>query len=126
MLRLLLITYLVGGVTFVPLVIAYLLFAGYLEWPDLDGKSDGGEQDANGELKNRAIFGNTRPAQTSTDSLPTSPVAEGFFAVTRTFVTGGVCSKPAAPAPGQNPGPESSLDYNGRKVPGNVFYVELR
>jgi hypothetical protein len=151
-----LLTYLLGGVTFIPLLLVTVLLHAYFTLPVRDDVADTRDPDPESIVQpgddttelEAAQKGETKPRYTDT-----SDVAAGYFAVCREYVPMGINAKPierstpvgsttvAAPSQsvyqamyrsifdrkqGSNP-LESSNGVGARpKKAGNVFYVVLR
>ncbi|KAI0805112.1 hypothetical protein GGR55DRAFT_657109 [Xylaria sp. FL0064] len=151
-----LLTYLLGGVTFIPLVIAAVLLHAHLTFPVHDGSSSARASDADSVVQPGDDTSNLESAQKEESRqklLADSDVAAGYFAVCREYTPMGINAKPierstpvgsttvAAPSPSvyqtmyrsifdrkQTPGPlDDSKSVSQRpKRAGNVFYVVLR
>ncbi|KAI0537514.1 hypothetical protein GGR58DRAFT_344310 [Xylaria digitata] len=151
-----LLTYLLGGVTFIPLVIAAILLHAHLTFPIHNSSSSVPTSDADSIVQPGDDMSDLESAQKEESRqklLADSDVAAGYFAVCREYTPMGINAKPierstpvgsttvAAPSPSvyqtmyrsifdrkQSP---SSLDDNKNvsqrpKRAGNVFYVVLR
>ncbi|KAI0521108.1 hypothetical protein F5B22DRAFT_597675 [Xylaria bambusicola] len=151
-----LLTYLLGGVTFVPLVIAAILLHAHLTFPVHDDASSARASDADSIVQPADDTSDLESAQKEESRqklLADSDVAAGYFAVCREYTPMGINAKPierstpvgsttvAAPSPSvyqtmyrsifdrkQNPNPldENKGASQRPKRAGNVFYVVLR
>lgn len=142
-LRLLLSVYLIGGVTFVPLLLAAVVLHAYLTFPRKQDTPSQAPQDALHDLDDESLREKFKQRSQEPE------VAAGYFAVCREYVPGGVNGKPperTTPA-GQTIATESPSVYqsiyrsvferNKSQAPSleagknvkkarNVFYVVLR
>ncbi|KAI0476204.1 hypothetical protein GGR56DRAFT_641654 [Xylariaceae sp. FL0804] len=151
-----LLTYLLGGVTFIPLVVAVILLHAHLTFPvrnDADPTRDG---DANSIVQpgdDTSSLTEARKEESRQKLIAESDVAAGYFAVCREYTPMGINAKPierttpvgsttvAAPSQSvyqsmyrsifdrkQTSGPlDDSRNVSQRpKKAGNVFYVVLR
>ncbi|KAI0431816.1 hypothetical protein F5Y09DRAFT_180301 [Xylaria sp. FL1042] len=151
-----LLTYLLGGITFIPLVIVAVLLHAHLTFPVHDGSSSARAGDTDGIVQPGDDTSDLESAQKEESRqklLADSDVAAGYFAVCREYTPMGINAKPierstpvgsttvAAPSPSvyqtmyrsifdrkQTPGPlDDSKSVSQRpKRAGNVFYVVLR
>ncbi|GAW22441.1 hypothetical protein ANO14919_119780 [Xylariales sp. No.14919] len=151
-----LLTYLFGGVTFIPLVIAAILLHAHLTFPVHDDSSSVRASDADSIVQPGDDTSDLESAQKEESRqklLADSDVAAGYFAVCREYTPMGINAKPierstpvgsttvAAPSPSvyqtmyrsifDRKQTSSPLDDNKNvsqrpKRAGNVFYVVLR
>lgn len=151
-----LLTYLLGGVTFVPLVIIAILLHAHLTFPVHDDDSSVRTCDVNSIVQpgdDTSSLESAQKEESRQKLLADSDVAAGFFAVCREYTPMGINAKPierstpvgsttvAAPSPSvyqtmyrsifDRKQPPSPLDDNKSvsqrpKRAGNVFYVVLR
>ncbi|KAI0454041.1 hypothetical protein F5B21DRAFT_477211 [Xylaria acuta] len=151
-----LLTYLLGGVTFVPLVVVAILLHAHLTFPVHDDSSSVRTIDSDGIVQpgdDTSELESAQKEESRQKLLADSDVAAGFFAVCREYTPMGINAKPierstpvgsttvAAPSPSvyqtmyrsifdrkQAPGPlDDNKSVSQRpKRAGNVFYVVLR
>ncbi|TGJ81811.1 hypothetical protein E0Z10_g6938 [Xylaria hypoxylon] len=151
-----LLTYLLGGVTFIPLVIVTILLHAHLTFPVHDDSSSVRASDADSIVQPGDDASDVESAQKEEERqklLADSDVAAGYFAVCREYTPMGINAKPierstpvgsttvAAPSPSvyqtmyrsifDRKQASSPLDDNKNisqrpKRAGNVFYVVLR
>ncbi|KAI1276280.1 hypothetical protein F5Y07DRAFT_366983 [Xylaria sp. FL0933] len=151
-----LLTYLLGGVTFIPLVIAAVLLHAHLTFPVHDGFSSTQASDADSIVQPGDDTSDLESAQKEESRqklLADSDVAAGYFAVCREYTPMGINAKPierstpvgsttvAAPSPSvyqtmyrsifdrkqaSSPLDDSKSVSQRPKRAGNVFYVVLR
>lgn len=99
-----LIVYLLGGISFLPLVLGLAFLHAYLTFPVVDPEQDG-HDDAVSKTEDEKLV--RRPTNSA-------DVAAGYFAVTREFVPGGVNGKPperTSPAGSAQPANDSPSVY---------------
>ncbi|KAI1349939.1 hypothetical protein F5Y01DRAFT_287498 [Xylaria sp. FL0043] len=151
-----LLTYLLGGVTFIPLVIVAVLLHAHLTFPVHDGSSSARASDADSIVQPGDDTSHLESAQKEESRqklLADSDVAAGYFAVCREYTPMGINAKPierstpvgsttvAAPSPSvyqtmyrsifdrkqaSSPLDDSKSVSQRPKRAGNVFYVVLR
>ncbi|KAI0547581.1 hypothetical protein F4679DRAFT_554040 [Xylaria curta] len=151
-----LLTYLLGGVTFLPLVVIAILLHAHLTFPVHDDSSSVQTSDADSIIQpgdDTSELESAQKEESRQKLLADSDVAAGFFAVCREYTPMGINAKPierstpvgsttvAAPSPSvyqtmyrsifdrkQAPGPlDDNKSVSQRpKRAGNVFYVVLR
>ncbi|KAI0487699.1 hypothetical protein F4859DRAFT_267430 [Xylaria cf. heliscus] len=149
-------TYLLGGVTFVPLVVVAILLHAHLTFPVYDDASSVRTSDADSIVQpgdDTSELESAQKEESRQKLRADSDVAAGFFAVCREYTPMGINAKPierstpvgsttvAAPSPSvyqtmyrsifdrkQTPGPlDDNKSVSQRpKRAGNVFYVVLR
>ncbi|KAK8070840.1 DNA polymerase zeta catalytic subunit [Apiospora hydei] len=144
-----LLTYLLGGVTFIPLLLATVLLHAYFTLPVRDHVQETQTDDADSIIQtgdDTAVLKEALKGQK--DELKSRPadasdMAAGYFAVCREYVPMGIDAKPierstphrlnyrGCPEPKRLPGHTSGPDMNSGaslrpKKAGNVFYVVLR
>ncbi|KAI1121305.1 hypothetical protein F5Y10DRAFT_256599 [Nemania abortiva] len=151
-----LLTYLLGGVTFIPLVVIAILFHAHLTFPVHDDASPVRASDADSIVQlgdDTSDLESAQKEESRQKLLADSDVAAGYFAVCREYTPMGINAKPierstpvgsttvAAPSPSvyqtmyrsifdRKPAPNPLDDNQGvsqrPKRAGNVFYVVLR